>query len=57
VPVTSGSGAKSSTNYMPTLVLEKWLKRPAELGGEGAPASPPPPPPPPPAADDGDEEF
>jgi hypothetical protein len=46
--VTSTGQGKSSTNYAPTFAIQKWVDRPAELGGVGksepAVQSPPPPP-------------
>jgi len=31
VPVTTGEGAKKSTNYVPTFEIIKWVARPADL--------------------------
>jgi hypothetical protein len=57
---TTGQG-KSSTNYAPTFAIQKWIDRPAELGGvskAAAPVSPPPPPAPAPQPAMADaEEF
>lgn len=59
-PIVSTGQGKSSTNYAPIFEIQKWIDRPAELGGtatakqEEAPA---PTPAPPPAASDSDEEF
>lgn len=56
--VSTGKG-QSSTNYAPIFEIQKWVDRPAELGGaSGATqdeASPPPPPAAPVASDD--DEF
>ena len=36
--ITSGSGDKKSTNYSPIFQIDKWVDRPAELGGKGVDA-------------------
>lgn len=55
-PIVSTGKGQSSTNYSPTFEIQKWVERPAELGGKGGEAAeekaPPPPPPP---VDDGNE--
>lgn len=57
--VTSGSGDKKSTNYSPVFQIDRWVDRPAELGGAGdatqQEAAPPPSPAAPAASDD--DEF
>lgn len=61
-PIVSTGKGQTSTNYAPIFEIQKWIDRPAELGGaatakaEEAPA-PKPAPPPAPAASDDDEEF
>lgn len=56
--VSTGKG-QSSTNYAPIFEIQKWVDRPAELGGTGGAAqeeaAPPPPPPAAPSASDDDE--
>jgi len=51
-PVTTTGKGQSSTNYQPVFAIQKWVDRPAELGGSAAPAgaTPAPPAPPPPSA-------
>ena len=58
--ITSGSGDKKSTNYSPVFQIDKWVDRPAELGGKGSEAKEDPKPEPvkeTPKVDSGDEEF
>lgn len=38
ISVTSGSGDKKSTNYSPVFKIDRWVDRPAELGGAGGAA-------------------
>lgn len=56
--VSTGKG-QSSTNYAPIFEIQKWVDRPAELGGAGGAtqeeAAPPPPPTAAPTASDDDE--
>lgn len=56
--VSTGKG-QSSTNYAPIFEIQKWVDRPAELGGAAGAtqqeAAPTPPPPAAPAASDDDE--
>lgn len=56
--VSTGKG-QSSTNYAPIFEIQKWVDRPAELGGAGGDtqeeAAPSPPPPAAPVASDDDE--
>lgn len=56
--VSTGKG-QSSTNYAPIFEIQKWVDRPAELGGAGGAtqqeAAPPPPPPAASVASDDDE--
>lgn len=59
VSVTSGSGDKKSTNYSPVFQIDKWVDRPAELGGKGGAVKEEPKPEPvkeaPKPSDDGEE--
>jgi hypothetical protein len=59
ISVTSGSGDKKSTNYSPVFKIDRWVDRPAELGGAGGVAKEEPKPEPKtePKPVDSDEEF